>query len=329
MIFKPPLIFLFAYIMLCGFSTLWSANPLFTGYRAFECLTYLLLTTLVCLNLSQNCSKQDMAEWIVLWAVWSLLCAIIASVKLVGFGLLQSVSIFRVGSLVTAPIVFMALFISKRRLFTIVLLLFSLLSAANKTYFGLAFGLFPGLAMGDSKAKKMFPFMLGLVLLSLLIFGFRAGLQETLFYGKEGIGIEYTTGRDIIWAAAIEHGMKHPFRGYGFAVVERDTDVFRAISTHNVFMSAFVGVGLLGPILMAFFFMSLFFSTFGVGIPISWRSGLIGTVIMAFIISSSSPGLGSRVYGSWLSVVLVSTLIAVLTNSRSSTDSFLMRERFL
>jgi len=270
-----------------------------------------------------------MAEWIVLWAVWSLFCAIIMIVKLVGFGFLQSVSIFRVGSLVTAPIVFIALFISKRRLFSIVLLIFTLLSAANKTYFGLAFGLFPGLVMGDSKAKKMFPFVLGLVLLSLLIFGLTTSLQKTLFYGKKGVGIEYTTGRDKMWTTAIEHGMKHPFRGYGFAAVERDTDVFGALATHNVFLSSFVGVGLLGPILMAFFFMSLFFSTFGVGIPISWRSGLIGTVIMAFTISNAAPGLGSRVYGSWLSVVLVSTLIAVLANSRNSTDSFLTRERCL
>lgn len=32
-------------------------------------LPILLLTTLVCLNLSQSRSKQDMAEWIFLWAV--------------------------------------------------------------------------------------------------------------------------------------------------------------------------------------------------------------------------------------------------------------------
>ncbi len=332
-IFKPPLIFLFAYIILCGFSTLWSANPLYTGYRAFECLTYLLLTTLVCLNLSQSCSKQDMAEWIILWAVWSLFCAIIATAKLVGFGFLQSVNIFRNGSLDIAPMFFIALFISKKRLFSTVLIVFSLLSAANKTYFGLAFGLFPGLAMGDSKAKKMFPFVLGLVILSLLIFGLTTSIQKTLFYGEEGIGLEYMTGRDKVWAYSIEHGMKHPFRGYGFVTGENDAitaGAFRGvISTHNVFMSSFLAVGLLGPILMASFFMSLFFSTFRVGIPISWRSGLIGTVIMAFTISNSAPGLGGRVYGSWLSVVLVSAFIAVLANSRSSTDSFRTRELFL
>lgn len=101
---------------------------------------------------------------------------------------------------------FIALFISKRWLFSTVLLFFLLLSKANKIYIRFALGLFPGLAMEDNKAKKMFPFVLDLVLLGLLILGL-IGIQNTLFYGKEGIGLEYTTGRNKVWAAGMAVGL--------------------------------------------------------------------------------------------------------------------------
>lgn len=63
--------------------------------------------------------------------------------------------------------------------------------------------------------------------------------------GKEG-----TSGRDEIWAYAIEIGLQYPVAGYGWNIVERFED-FTALgvqvsSPHNTFLNTFLRSGLLG-----------------------------------------------------------------------------------
>jgi hypothetical protein len=316
--FKPPLVFLLAFIVLCALSTCWSTKPLYTAYRAFECLTYFLLIVVSFANLRQSGTQQNMVEWIVMWAGWTLLWGVVTRVRLMGPGFLLSWYVFRTAYLDIGSVFFLVLFASRKSLVSVILIVFSLLSGANTTYFGIALGILPALVIGDNRAKKLFPFALGLVFLVPMMLGWENSLQETLWRGKGGVGLEYTHGRDKVWTYSIELGMEHPLIGYGFVAGESDAlsagEYRGAISAHNVFLSSFLAVGLSGPILMAVFFLTLFAAAVRRGTPVYWRSSLMGTVIMALTVSSANPGLGGRVYGSWMSVVMVAVFIAVLAD---------------
>jgi hypothetical protein len=71
-----------------------------------------------------------------------------------------------------------------------------------------------------------------------------------------------------------------------------------------VFVSAFVGVGVLGPVLFILFFIWLATMPFRPAVPVSWRPAFLGTIVMILIISSTAPGLGTRVCNAWVPAVL-------------------------
>jgi hypothetical protein len=313
---RRPLIYLLLYVLLCLVSTLWSPQPIYTVFRAFECLTYLMLITAVCIHLKCMGDAQDMVDWLVLWSAWVVFWKARATVQL--WGGWQSVppgAVFRAGSLAAGVFVVLALFSSRRRLAGVVLFIFALLSGANKTYVGLACALLPALVHGSRKAKEAAPFLLGVVVLAYLVFG-TALVQNTVFHGREGIGWDYMSGRRDFWLHALEVGMEKPGLGYGFVSGERE--VLNAIgrgytiSAHNAFLSALLSVGVAGPILITLSFGSLVLAARKAELPSHVRSGIMGTIVMAFCISISAPGLGGRVYGSWVATVLVFVSVSVL-----------------
>jgi len=189
-----------------------------------------------------------------------------------------------------------------------------LLSFSNKVFFGIAFGMF-GFFFGNIKYRAIF-----------LIFGFsiaivfavwgEAFLQNTLFYGREGIGMEYTSGRNMIWQSSWDYYMQKPIFGHGFVAGENDflfRNFKRVITTHNFILSGLVGTGIVGT----FFLIAYFISAFKTAISSifengKWKIAFVSTIIMATIISFTAPGIGARVYGSWTPVVFVITLISGL-----------------
>jgi hypothetical protein len=312
-----PMVFLLAYIALCGLSTLWSPRPVYTCYRSFECLAYLVLIAIICDNLNSNCSAQNVIEWLVVWSVWFLFWDTIRYTRIVGVPAMLSIDAFRRGAFALGMLFFLTLFISKRRLFILLNVVYTFLSLANKTYFGIAFGLVPGMCVGDRRFHTTLFFILGFATLGYLLMG-SSMIQNTLFYGKGGIGLEYTTGRLWLLTRTLEFGMQRFYCGYGFAAGE--VEIMRAemqaiISAHSVFSSAFLGVGFLGPVVFVLFFATLAIMSLRADLPASWRPAFLGTTIMILIISSTSPGLGARVYGSWVPAVLASAGMCALANS--------------
>lgn len=307
---NTPASLLLIYTGLCAISSFWSSDLYLTLYRSAECLCYLLLIAIVCDNLSMTCkSRQDVVEWLVLWSMWVLFWDTLYFARMVGPGpYLFSIYIFRRGAFALGTLFFLTVFVSRRTLFKVVNIVYLPLSLANKTYFGVCFGLIGGLWAGDRRFQTAFFFLVGVIALALLGMGSTA-LQHTLFYGQAGVGAEYTTGRDTMWRYCLEYGLRQPLCGYGFVAGETGAlwaQHLSAISTHNVFLSALLAVGFVGPLLFIAYFVWLFAIVIRAHLPDHWRPAFLGTAIMILVLSSAAPGLGTRVYGSWIPAVLTS-----------------------
>jgi O-antigen ligase len=112
--------------------------------------------------------------------------------------------------------------------------------------------------------------------------------------------------------------MKRPLCGYGFVAGETEAlseGGAAAITAHNVFLSAFLSVGIVGPLLFLAFFGWLIHVSLRSDLPGNWRPALLGTTIMVLITSIASPGLGARVYGAWVPSVLICMAISTLAIS--------------
>ncbi len=311
-LFRRPIVFFLLYCLLCGASALWSPNPVYTAFMAFQCMAFLMLIVVALCEVDRQCSTQDVVEWVMLWGIWAMFWAITVKVRMLGVGAV--VYPFALIKLLPGAFFFLGLYLCRRRLFGWIVVAFTILSLARSNYFGLVPGLLCGVLVGDRKAKMLTVGCVGILIVCILAFGVEEVVQNTLFYGKEGIGWEYTTGRDKIFSLSWELSLDRPIVGYGFVAGERDIllDSYRAaISTHNMFFSAFMGVGFLGPVLLSLYFVGTLVVCAGKGVPGAWRFSFTATVFMVFTVSMTNPGLGGRVYGAWVPSVIVMTVIAI------------------
>src|SRR5690606_19932004 len=210
---------------------------------------------------------------------------------------------------------FLALLMTQRRYFKILLLIFCILSVSNKVYFGIVLGML-GFYFGDSKYRTWMFGGIVSFLLVLLVVDLEELLLNTVFYGREAISLANTSGRDRMWAIAWEGFQQKPILGYGFVAGENAVlyqSFSGAINTHNFMLSGVLGTGLLGGILLLLYFRKIFKMASSRMFPASkWRPAMVGTFIMGLVISLTAPGIGGRVYGSWIPLVLVFTLISGL-----------------
>lgn len=317
---RPPLLFLSVYMVMCVFSVAWSPSWIYTGYRALEATTYLILIVVVLTILWERASAQHVAEAIVLWSVWVAAWQMASMVRALGIGALLSGRVLIAGHFATASTSIIALFISRRSLVRIAVVLLAVFSGASVVYVGLACALPVALAIGDRISRRR---LITLVFCELLAIGIGGPmiLERTLFYGQGGIGWEHMSGRGEIWTVALKKGMERPLFGYGFAageleVLTEEMGVY-VMASHNVLASSLLSIGVLGPVLM----LGLFASAFGLVLrrirPGRWRSGLGGAIVMVFCLSLASPGLGGRVFASWIPVVGVLTFCSIVVCCRT------------
>jgi O-antigen ligase len=310
LIFKSPQIYLLFYIILCFISMLWSSDIYITGYRAFEAFTSLALITLVVQRLIKKLSYQEIIDWAIIWIIWILIWSILSSMKWAGISYLPWP--FKSGRLAVPIFFFFAIFLTRRKIMKYLIVLFTVLSFSNKVFFGIAFGML-GFFYGNVKFRSLF-IILGLGFAIAFSLWGETVLQNTLFYGREGVGMEYTSGRNMIWKGSWEYYTQKPILGHGYVVGESNylhNNFKRVITTHNFILSGLVGTGILGALsLIAYFFSAFKTSTSSVFNRSIWKVAFVSTIIMAIIVSLTSPGVGARVYGSWTSVVFVITLIS-------------------
>lgn len=310
LLFQSPQMYLLLYSCVCLLSMFWSPKISITGFRAFEAITYILLISIVVYRLIIKLSSKLVMKWALLWILWFLLFAILSRVKLQGFSFLLWP--FFAARLAMPIFFFFALFLTDNKYIKYTILTFCILCLSNKIYFGIIFGM-SGLFFGDGKYKGVLMVSLIGVFLLYLIFG-EAIIQNTLFYGRESISMEHTSGRDKLWRIAIESFIDKPFVGYGYVSGESEIlhQKFQGpISTHNFIFSGLLSTGLLGIGFLLMYFTSMFKIAISHMIPAKkWRPAFVATTIMCLIVSLTAPGLGGRVYGSWIPVVFVFTIMS-------------------
>jgi len=310
LLFKSPQKYLFIYILICFFSSIWSPDIFLTVYRSFESLTYLLLITLVVQRLITNLSFSNIIEWAILWICWMIFWSIISSMKWGGISYLLWP--FNSARLAVPMFFFIAIFLTKRRFNKYLIIAFTLLSFSNKVFFGIAFGML-GFFFGSVKYRSLFLLVGFGLAISFALWG-EMVLQNTLFYGREGIGMEYTSGRNMIWQSSWEYYLHKPFLGHGFVAGENKllySNFKGVITTHNFILSGLIGTGIVGTIFLITYFISAFkTATSRIFENGKWKVAFVSTIIMATIISLTAPGIGARVYGSWIPVVFIITLIS-------------------
>lgn len=312
-LFSAPQLFLLLYIVICFISMYWSNNIYITGFRAFETLAYLMLISWLVYNLIDRLDFQDIIEWSILWIIWTLFWSVATNVKIIGIEYLKSP--FDATRLSAPMLFFFALLLTKRKYLKYPILIFVVLAVSNKIYFGIAFGLI-GFYFGDSK-HKMWLFLIILSLLATLVFiDIEELLLKTIYYGRDSVGLEASSGRNKIWDMSWEAFLQKPAFGYGFVKGESDIlykNFKGAISTHSFFFSGLLGTGILGTTFLILYFWSVFKKASSRFFPAhKWRPAMISTFIMGLIVSLTAPGIGGRVFGSWIPVVLIFTLISGL-----------------
>lgn len=328
LLFAKPNKFLLLYVIVCFLSVFWTANLSLTIFRAFETLTYLMLISWTVHNLSTRLDVQNIIEWVVFWAIWNIFWSIAVRIKILGLDSL--VYINNVARLSYPLTIFFALLLSKRKFFKYIILTLAFLSISNKIYLGFAMGML-GFLFGNSK-NKGFIFLCIIVIIGFIfLIDFETLLKSTVFIGREEISMNYTSGRDKVWQLAWDSFKDSPVVGYGFVSGENAIiyDKFKgAINTHNFILSGLLATGLLGTVFLVLYFFSIFKIGFNTYWPKNkWKVAIIGTLIMSLVISLTAPGVGGRVYGSWIPVVFVITVICALNFKFKLMKNKILKEK--
>ena len=304
--FQTPMMWFFIYTLYGFISMLWSVNFQLTGYRAFECLTMMLLMMKVwsCLFSSKDTSK--VINWCLLYVSVQVICQIVSVLKWSS----NILVILSSSQFVSTTFFYMALYHPHKRLIYYLIIVMSILSGSTVAYIGMVIGL---VSLYFNKSKNKFPIfvltLLGLILVSTI--GFQEVIKETIFYDKETISWEHTSGRNQIMEIVIQALDQQPL-GYGFFAGEPYVlynSFSGAINGHNSFFSAALGLGYVGIIILLFFFIGMFRVTFSNIIPHEVRRSLSGCFFVGFLHCMGNPGIGSRIYGSWMPVMVLFTMI--------------------
>lgn len=307
---NTPIKWFLSYTILGLFSSLWSTDLLLTAYRSIECFA---MMTLMIATL-QELIKYKNINWMIQWStLYAFIHVLISIYKYTQWT--TNLSTILEGSQMTATVFFfLAWYYAKQWYVKWTIIAFSIFSGSTVALIGIALG-FIGLLFGESKRKIIFTTIALIIIISATIIGGKTLLLKTIFHDKPDISIQNTTGRDKILETSINFIKKRPISGYGFfsgeSEVMRKYSRFKgAINTHNSFLSSLLGIGIPGFILILSFFITMFSISHSKYIPINYKPALVGTFIIGFVQSMGNPGIGSRVYGSWMSVMYVYVLIS-------------------
>ena len=295
-------------------SAIWSVDPILTLYRATEAIAYALLIFAAVYTIYCKVGAEGLLRWLLWYSIYAIVLGALGRIKLLGFGAF-GLGTFLEQQMTSTPFFFMALLFPLPLWIRVPILTISILSFSNTAYLGILLGTF-ALKEGSKYLKAIFFFGGISLLVILLYFGAGDVLKNTVFYGKKGVGLEYTSGRDKIAALSWEESMKQPLIGYGFVAGEisviSETRGSGVIGAHNGFLSALLGMGIPGALLLAVFLVKIWFTSKSEVFPPLIRSALYGSFLMILVHTMGNPGIGSRVYGAWIPSVLIFTVISVL-----------------
>lgn len=303
---KTPLIWFIVYTIYGAVSMLWSVNPKLTGFRAFECMAMILLIVAIMQTLFTTCQLKKIIDWTILFVVVDIVFALLRTLKWT-----TSLSWLLVSSqMMSTVFFFLALCYPKKRWYHYLIMIMAFFSSSTVAYIGMAVG---SIGVLWTNTKRKVPIFLGVLVVAttIIVIGPEKVLKETIFHDKESISLEETSGRDYLMQISLQSVKDNPWglgffsgepfllRGYGHG----------AINVHNSLFSAGIGLGYVGVFLIGIFLIGMFFTVFSRKIPIQYRVQLIGCFFVGFLHCMGNPALGSRVFGAWIPVTFLFTLI--------------------
>ena len=310
--FNTPIYIFIIYNSVCLLSSIWSINSNLTIYRSFECFAFLILIISTLSSVYIRLGINKVYLWIINYCILLIIFGALKRSILWGFPFF-SLNTFGMEQMNSTPFFFFALFLSLPIILKVVILSIAIVSKSNTAYLGILLG-FLGLINGSNKSRMK---LIGLIIILFFIsqyLGFNQFLLSTVFYEKTGVGIEYISGRDIIWKQGVIEGLKKPFLGYGFVAGEVyfiNNNLSGVMGAHNGFLSAFLGTGMIGFLIYLLFYIKLFFISCSRYLPHLMKQIFISSFIFLFVYNFGNPGLGTRVYGCWISSMLIFSTICI------------------
>lgn len=293
------------YTILCALSALWSPILPLSGYRALECMGMMLLNASVIKNLIKNLEVKGIMLWSVTYAFVMMAFTAISYAR-AGLGIMLYALQFP-----STIFFYLAFYYAPKKIMKYPMLITAILSRSTTGYLGIAAGLCS--FMFGQKKYRIWGWIIILgVGISIATVGIEDVLNHTVFAAKGGafengkIDEGKTSGRTQLWGPAIETVIADGKEWYGYGFVAGETMFVQnviggqVIGMHNGFLSAFVGTGYIGLFFFCLFMFGYARSVFFSPIPKQYKALLIATFCCVFIHTLANPGLGFRVYGTWM-----------------------------
>lgn len=306
---KTPLKWFIIYTIICGLSSLWSVNMAISAYRTVECLGILVLMIATVETLYEKTNTEGVLKWSAVYATITVVTKFVSSFPPLAAALYSCqmpATIFFYLAFMYAPIWYCKW----------PLIVIALFCKSTTGYMGIALGLC-SFFYGRAKYKIFgIIIMLG-ISIAILVVGVDSFLNNTIFASKGGvlengeILSSKTSGRDILWENALDK-IKNDGKqlyGYGFVagemIIVRDIIGNQVIGMHNGYLSAYIGTGVIGLIFFILFMLNYAIIAFGKNIPKSKKQIIIALMYAVMIHTFANPGLGTRVYATWIPAMFV------------------------
>lgn len=293
------------YTMLCALSALWSPILPLSGYRALECMGMMLLNAAVIKNLIKNLETKGIMLWSVTYAF------VMMTFTAISFARAGWATILYALQFPSTIFFYLVFYYAPKKIIKYPMLATAILSRSTTGYLGMATGLC-SFMFGQKKYRILGWIIVFGVGISIATVGLEDVLNNTVFAAKGGafengkLDEEKTSGRTQLWGPAIEAVKADNREWYGYGFVAGETMFVQnviggqVIGMHNGFLSAFVGTGYIGLIFFCLFMLGYARSAFFSNTPKQYKALLIATFCCVFIHTLANPGLGFRVYGTWM-----------------------------
>lgn len=306
LIYRSPLFWFVIYTALGGVSILWSVNVQLTGFRAFECFSMLTLIVAIIQKLFEQEDFDIIIRWTLLYVTIDVVFSLIRALSYT-----TDISmLLQTSQMMSTVFFFVALYDMRKRWYHYLIMAMAIFSMSTTAYIGMSLG---GISLFWGKAKYRIHVLIGAVILACIItiVGPYKFIKDTVFFEKQTISLHETSGRDKIMKVAVDALSQKP-EGYGFFAGEPYLLYAKrlgAINGHNSLFSAAIGLGIPGVVLISLFFLGMYRIVFSRYIHTEYKAMLIGCFMVAFLHCMGNPGLGSRVFGSWLPVMFLCALV--------------------
>ena len=323
-----PILTLLIYHLWAWCTCFWSVDFKLSFFRAFECISFMLLIVALFQELRSKATYEQIIDWSMLFITF-IICSNLLIKFRIGAGITPYATQYE-----STLFFFMALLYCRNFLQKYLTITLAVLSMSTAGYVAMAGGSF--FILGG-KNRNFAPYLL-IFTLAGVVFAFvdyKDVLRVTVFRNHPEIVekwdfVSNSSGRNTIHEIAFKAFKEHPVEGWGFVACEpyishKVSWGAGLISFHSGYLSALVGTGLVGFTIYSLFLIALVIKIMSKRIPNVYRPLIRSTFVVILAHTLSNPGIGTRVTGSWLPAFYLVTLISTLALPKNTEQQRRLR----